>query len=55
MKHEKLLFKLKKKKKNTDDMSSKKVIITSKIIRQVSECSNCAAEKSSKSLFKAKV
>ena len=51
MKHEKLFFKLQK--KNTDDMSSKKVIITSKIIRQASECSNCAAEKSR--FFKAKV
>ena len=33
-------------KKHNDDMGSKKVIITNKIIRQVSKCSNCAAEKS---------
>ena len=32
--------------KQTDNIGSKKVIMTNKVIRQVSKCANCIAEKS---------
>ena len=43
VKHSNLLFKLQK---HADNISSKKVIMTNKVVRQLSKCANCVAEKS---------